>query len=67
MGKPYIETVVRLYVDPDQLRKMAAQMETHMDKAHVGDRVWSERFYGDNDLCVELLADQTWFDRHRRD
>ena len=63
--KPTRLETIRLFLNPNQLRRMATDMERRMSTLSAGSEVWSESFNDyDSGLTGKLMADQDWF--HRR-
>lgn len=58
------ETIITIPTTPKQLRRIAQDMEDHMEKAKLGQWLYSYSFYMGTELTVKLQADQdAW---HRR-
>lgn len=55
------EEIVHVYVNPEELRRWADEMEKKMSTVLPGQLVWTYPLFGDYGLKVMLTADQGWF------
>lgn len=55
----------RVFVTPQQLRKIADEMENEMPKRIIGQDCPSHSWFGENGTTIKLIADQEKYHNHK--
>lgn len=63
MSSGYVEKIIKVTMNPDELRALADKMEEVFPAIRMADSTFIDYIVFDDKLRVDLYADQDWFDK----